>query len=325
MTELGGVLYDLGKLEEAEHSIHEALTMLQSSSWFHSDAGQERKSSILGSLALVHAQLRRTNEAVSEFEDAIQILHLFLKRNPGIQLEKLPMYLIDLGIVFSEEAAGPCEESFEAFRKADEVLNQMAPTPKRDFEQVRLNIHLAQLLSMNSNSDEARKRIEEAVQTSKSLARGSPTNIRYRRLAIVSIVVSGFIRTESGSRRDIRSAEQVFRDAISAIHGYDDADAIFADLKFDAMVGLASVLIKLGNESESERMAKQCCDSLMQHVGSGPMFAPTRIKDLLVLLNEMQNHRRPAWIESVWNRLQEHALGAPLMDANRFYEAPAIV
>ncbi|MDQ3801054.1 MAG: tetratricopeptide repeat protein [Acidobacteriota bacterium] len=141
---------------------------------FAHQLSQDERATTLNNLAILHSNQNNYEEALKEYEEALQIYRSLDDINPNTYLSDVAMTLNNLAILHSNQ--NNYEEALEEFEEALQIyrnLTEINPNAYLPYVATTLN-NLGLLHSNQNNYEEALKEYEEALQIRRNLAEINP-------------------------------------------------------------------------------------------------------------------------------------------------------
>jgi len=141
---------------------------------FASEISITERAMTLNNLAILHSDQNNYDEALKEFEEALQIYRQLAETNPHAYLPDVAMTLNNLANL--HKAQNNYDEALKEFEEALQIYRQLAETnPHAYLPDVAMTLNnLAVLHKDQNNYDEALKEFEEALQIYRQLAETNP-------------------------------------------------------------------------------------------------------------------------------------------------------
>ncbi len=141
---------------------------------FAHQLSQDERATTLNNLAILHSNQNNYEEALKEYEEALQIRRNLAEINPNTYLPDVAMTLNNLAVLHKnqnnyEEALKEYEEALQIYRSLDDI------NPNTYLSDVAMTLNnLAILHSNQNNYEEALEEFEEALQIYRNLTEINP-------------------------------------------------------------------------------------------------------------------------------------------------------
>lgn len=171
---LGSMLRELGRREEALEATQEAVELCRALTQMQPDVFQPSLAASLANLGSTLADLGRHEEALKATQEAVELFRALVQHQPDVFQSQLATGLNNLGLVLRE--LGLRKEALKVMQEAVE-LNRALTQHQPDALQSGLAMSLANLgvmLSEQKRREEALEATQEAVELNRALAQHQP-------------------------------------------------------------------------------------------------------------------------------------------------------